>query len=195
MGLFVWIISFVDGIKLFRATEMYPRFSAAVIVHDTSLTTAVVAVETIWISQFQMPEYMHGNEAFDQGVFQKYLLENDILLLPMPARRYHKNIVERKHGIIRNIFIRLKSIAPDTASEIHAFPAVQVSNNFYGLDVAIASELSKGFAKLFINEQVQNMLSDDVIKAREELIVKRKWTRILRSIAVNAPSVHVGEIV
>lgn len=47
---------YLDNIKLFHAMNMYSRFSAAVIVHDTSLTTAVVALETIWISQIWMPE-------------------------------------------------------------------------------------------------------------------------------------------
>lgn len=67
----------LDSIKRFHAMDMYSRFSATVIVHDISLTTAVVVLETIWISQFWMPEYNQGDQAFNQGVFQKYLLEND----------------------------------------------------------------------------------------------------------------------
>lgn len=73
-----------------------------------------------------------------------------------------------------NIFIRVKSRAPDAASERHALLAVQVSRDLYGSNVASAFEISKGFTKQDINGQIQNRISDDAIKAGDGLIANRK---------------------
>lgn len=43
---------FLDDINRFHAMDMYSRPSAAVIVHYITLIAAVVALQTIWISQF-----------------------------------------------------------------------------------------------------------------------------------------------
>ena len=64
---------------------------------------------------------------------------------PILARRRNKNVLESKHKIIRDIFIRLESESDPSSEAMRAQQAIRISNDLYGNDVCSAYELAKGF--------------------------------------------------
>ena len=70
---------------------------------------------------------------------------------PIPPLRHNKNILESKHRITRNVFLRLPSAAqacdssPDTS--VLVLQSIRISNDLYGNDVMSAHELAKGYTR------------------------------------------------
>lgn len=62
-----------------------------------------VYFESQWIYE---PGSVHGNKVFDNDEFKNYLSIYDISFRPFPPRRNYKNVIESKHRILRDIYLR-----------------------------------------------------------------------------------------
>jgi len=186
---------YLEQLRLFHVMDVYSRFSAAGIVDDASLPTAVLSFDAVWLSHFWPPAEVQGDPAFNHEGFLSYLKSLDTAFRPVPPRRHQKNTLEPKHGVIRSIFLRLRSAAPDTDGRLHALQAVRISNDLYGSDTASAFELAKGFSKPIVHHSCPSVLPDDVVRARDVLLAKRKLTLIMRPKSTSEPTIHVGDLV
>lgn len=85
------------------------RYSAALTVPSALLSDAIVAFESSWFSKFCPPSFVQGDLAFRHDDFDTYLSQYGTIFRTVPNLRHHKNVLESKHGVIRAIFLRLKS--------------------------------------------------------------------------------------
>lgn len=122
------------------------RYSVGMIVPDTSMQHAICALESQWISQFWMPGGVIFDQAFDNSIFRSYLNKCDIEPIALPPRRHNKNVLESKHKILRDIYIRLKhcnDIGNFVTEDIIIQQTFRISNDLYGNDVMSSHELAK----------------------------------------------------
>lgn len=138
---------YLDKLRCFHVMDLYSRFSAACTVPDATLSSAILAFESTWMAQFWSPHAVRGDQAFNHDEFHKYLSNGDISFQPILSRNHQNNALEPQHGVIRSIFLRLKSAHPEENSALLAVLAVTISNDLYGSDIASAFELAKGFSK------------------------------------------------
>lgn len=186
---------FLDDVKLFHAMDSHTRYSAAVVVPDTSLENAADAFETGWISQFWPPSQVQGDQAFKGKYFLDYLSSQDIEYRPVPSRRHHKNAIEPKHRVIRSIFLQLKSSAPTKSPTLLALSAVRISNDLYGSDTLSAFEMAKGYTKPISSDSSCAPVHEEIIRAHDILVAKRKLNKILPSKSTADPKVQPGDLV
>ena len=99
------------------------------------------------MSQFWHPVSMHGDRAFSHGCFSEYLKDRGVHFRLVPPRRRSKNSLENKHGVIWSVFLKLKTVTPDTASSLLALRTVSITIYLYGNDVMSSFGLAKGFTK------------------------------------------------
>ncbi len=69
---------------------------------------------------------MKFDQAFDNENFQNFLNVYGIESRPIPARRHNKNVLESKHKIIRDIFIRLESESDPYSEAMRAQQAIKI---------------------------------------------------------------------
>lgn len=116
----------------------------------------------------------------------------------MPPRRHNKNILESKHGVIREIFLRLKnenSNAAYTTDFLLVQQSFRISNDLYGNDELSAHELAKGYTRPVIAGTYPVLVPRELIEAQKTLASKRKLTLILRSKATVDTPVKPGDVV
>ena len=173
------------------------RFSACLPCTTTNMTESVFALQTVWLNQFWPPQHIHGDQAFYAQEFQNFLKLYDIGFRSVPSRRHSKNPLEPKHGVIRSIYIRLKSSAKKNklilSDELLAMQAVSISNDLYGSDTLSSFEMTKGFTKPLSSNNQPIPVPEDVIAAHETLKAKRKLNLILRSHKFETPHISVGD--
>jgi len=138
---------YLESVRLMHCMDIVTRFSAAFVVTSSSMDDAVFAYESCWLSQFWQPSAILGDKAFAHGSFKSYLESCEIRFKCVPPRRHSKNPLERKHGIIRSIFLKLQTASTDTQPELLALRAVEISKDLYGNDVMSSSEMAKGYTK------------------------------------------------
>lgn len=85
--------------------ESYSRFSTAVPVESTAVYEAILGFENTCISQFWAPAAIKGDLAFIFEEFQSLLAQYDIVFRSVPRQRHQRNLLERKHGVIRYIIV------------------------------------------------------------------------------------------
>lgn len=124
----------LDDLRMFHVMDSHSRYSAALSVPSMSLSDAIVAFESIWVSQFWPPLSVQGDLAFQHPEFVNLLSQYGTSFPPVPPRRHHKNVLESKHDIIRAIFIRLKSASPSSLPALFVSSVVRISNDLYGSD-------------------------------------------------------------
>ena len=185
---------YLNGLCLFHAMDSVTRYSGCSIVPDTSLEAAVVAYESCWLCQFWPPSTVLGDAAFKRDVFINFLRMNDTEFCPIPPRRHNKNVLESKHGVIRGIFLRLLNEDQSNA-ELAAVQAVPISNDLYGSDILSSFEMAKGFTKPVVSDAQARPLHPDLMNAQLQLEAKRKFTRILRSKAIDNTPVAIGDLI
>ncbi|PXF44010.1 hypothetical protein BWQ96_06243 [Gracilariopsis chorda] len=98
---------FLDEVCLFHAMDADTRYSAGIIVPNTSMAHAISAFEAVWISPFWIPAAVLFHPAFQSDPFTSYLNSLGIHPRPILPRRHNKNVLESKHKVIRDIFERL----------------------------------------------------------------------------------------
>ena len=80
------------------------------------MISALEVLETQWISAFWTPDSILFDQAFDNDIFKNCLSTYDTSCKPIPPRCQQKNVIESKHKVIRDIYLRLKVCSdPNTA--------------------------------------------------------------------------------
>ena len=169
------------------------RYSVGSVVPDVSMEHSIHTIESNWISPFWAPEAIQFDQAFDNAKFQDYLQLYDITPRPIPARRHNKNVLESKHRVIRDIFLRLSDHQENTNEGLLIQQAIRISNDLYGNDVLSAHELAKGYTRPIDKKVVPSLIPDELLKAHEVLIAKRKLNLILRSKPTKDVPLSVGD--
>lgn len=117
---------------------------------------------------------------------------------PLPSHRHNKNVIESKHRVIRDVFLRLKSACGNDATvsvSTLVKQAIRITNDLYDNDGASAHELAKGYTRPVQNSFVPSSLPKEILEAHENLKAKKKPTLILRSKATSDESFKPGNIV
>ena len=174
------------------------RYSVGMIVPDTSMQHAICALESQWISQFWMPGGVIFDQAFDNSMFRSYLNKCDIEPIALPPRRHNKNFLESKHKILRDIYIRLKhcnDIGNFVTEDIIIQQTFRISNDLYGNDVMSSHEIAKGYSRPVMSGGPPLSVPDELYRAHETLIAKRKLNLILRSKPSMSTPIKVGDMV
>lgn len=98
---------FLGDICVVHLMDHVTRYSAGLVVNDTKMDNAIMALEATWNSQFWFPQTIKGDTAFSIGSFMEYISNIGIKFELVPRGRHEKNPIESKHGIIRTTFLRL----------------------------------------------------------------------------------------
>lgn len=95
---------------------------------------------------------MYDDTAFDSDEFKEHLVRHGTEFRPIPSRRHSKNVLESKHGVIRNVFLGILQENDDNA-QLSALQAVSISKDLYGSHILSSFELVKGFNKPVVNNK------------------------------------------
>ena len=152
------------------------RYSVGTVVPDVGMESAVNALDSLWISQFWSPKAIQFDQAFHNEIFLKYLNTYGIEARPIPARRHNKNVLESKHKIIRDIFLRIKSEDGNISDTLAAQQSIRISNDLYGNDLCSSYELAKGFTRPVESGKIPKTIPQDILKARDILLAKESLT-------------------
>lgn len=185
---------FPDNQDVLHFMDAQTRYSTGLLVPSTSMHDAIPAFETLWLSEFWPPNGVQGDKAFDNSEFKDYLSLYDVNFRPVPPRRHSKNVLESKHRILRDIYLRLKSASPSEDPRLLVAKMFRISNDLYGNSVASTHELAKGFTRP-INQDAPRLLPSDIRKAHEEMVAKRKLNLILSSKSIADTPIKVGDTV
>lgn len=186
---------FLDEVPVFHATDSVTRYSVGCVVPDTKISHAVKAFDSLWISQFWNPVKVLFDPAFNVDEFKNFLTQYDTQFQTLPPRRHNKNVIESKHRILRDIYLRLKNANPDQDNHILVQHVFRVSNVLYGNNKLSAYELAKGHTYPVDSSVQPFKIPEDILKAQKCLQAKRKLTLVLNSKSVQDKSVQVGDMV
>lgn len=111
----------LDEIRMFHGMDSYYRLSAALSLFSATLSDAIAAFESAWVSQF-LPTYsVQGEVDFRHNEFIDYLSQYSTQFVPFRHVVIIKNVPESKNAVIRAIFFRLKSAS--LSSDQYVFAA------------------------------------------------------------------------
>lgn len=97
----------LSDICMLNVMDSVSLFSAFAIVPDTSLGYAILSIDFCWLSQFWPPAPVQFDDAFNHYDFKNYQQTLGIEYHPVPPHLPSKNVLESKHGVIRNVFLRI----------------------------------------------------------------------------------------
>lgn len=183
---------YLDELCLIHFMDMSTRFSTACIVENKSMPVAIRSFEESWVTHFWYPAKIRGDKALREGDFKIFMNNRDIEFNLVPKGRHSRNAIESKHAAIRNIFIRLQNDG-SLDKETTAIKAVAISNDLYGSSVLSSFELAKGYSKPLNGNLKQ--VSDEVVKAYQDIQARRKLSRILKSKSNEEPTLKVGDMI
>lgn len=186
---------FLDKTTVLHMMDVSTRFSVGTVVDSTSMENVIYHLENLWFSQFWPPNSIHVDGAFQNEIMKLFLSRYDVEMRPVPPRRHSKNPIEPRYCIIRSIFLRLKHSEPNVSDYLHAVRAIRISNDLYRSDTLSAYEMAKGYTKPLSVGQKPIPVDDELRNAHDELIAKRKLTRILRSNVYSSKEFQVGDFV
>lgn len=124
--------------------DVTTRYSSGAIVETRSMTDAIQVFEGFWLTPFWTPSEIQADKTFVNEQFKYYCDAMGISFRQSPPCRHSKNAIELKHGVIRDIHIRLKVASPDVPNKLLVLQAIRISYDLYGNDTASANELAKG---------------------------------------------------
>lgn len=190
---------FLDSMPVFHIMDSTSRYSVGAVVESTGMEHAVEVFESLWLSPFWNPHVVLCDQAFNNEIFSSFLRVDDIELRPLPPRRHNKNVLESKHKVIRDIYIRIKHHNSQTSSKVSPQTLVQqalrISNDLYGSDTMSANELAKGYTRPLICSQLPVSVPQEIVTAHQNLVARRKLCLILKSKATNDEPVRPGDLV
>lgn len=185
---------FPDQLDVFHIMDNKTRYSTGDIVPSLQMSDAIPVFDAKWLSEFWPPGEIHGDKAFDNVEFRNYLSTYEVVFHSFPPRRHYKNVIESKHRVLRDIYLRLKSENTDQDPRLLVSKMFRISNDLYGNNIASAHELAKGYTRPIFNS-LPKILPPDIRQAQEELSAKRKLNMILSSKSITEQPVHVGDII
>ena len=185
---------FPDGNDVFHVMNSVTRYSNGEIVSSTALVNAISVFNSRRISEFSPPHMIQADQAFNKDEFLSYLKIYDIKLRPVPPRRHSKNVLESKHRILRDIYLRLKEDSPAKDPRILVSKMFRISNDLYGNNLASAHELAKGYTRPIIHASPR-FIPDELRIAQHELKAKRKLNLILSSKSITEAPVNIGDLI
>ena len=174
------------------------RYSTGDVVDTMSMSDAINLFESLWTTPFWTPKTVLYDPAFNNTEFTDFLSAHDIEHRPIPTRRHNKNVIESKHRIIRDIYLRLKHECNEENAikeRLIVQQALRISNDLYGSDVCSAQELAKGYTRPATVGSYPVIVPEDILQAHDNLLAKRKLTRILRSKTTSDIPVKVDDII
>lgn len=167
---------FLDMFIVFHIMDSGSRYSVGTTVADTKMATALLAFEAHWITAFWCPETILYDPAFHNSEFEDYVKALDIPIFPLPSRRHNINVLESKHRIIRDVYLRLKHANGSKPHPVLVVEAIRISNDLYGNDVMSAHELAKRYTRPLSADQLLFQIPEEIVSANEKLLAKRKLT-------------------
>ena len=188
---------FLEENCVFHIMDSYSRYSAGSVVSSTTMGEAIPIFDAHWISAFWAPDTVLYDRAFNTNMFKSYLSDLGSEMRPIPPRRHNKNVLEYKHRIIRDVYLRLKDTKKDqdTPNEsLFVQQALRIST-LYGNEVMSAHELAKGYTYPIVIGTSPVPVPDEIVSVQEQLTAKRKLTRIMRSKAIKDEPVVTGDLV
>lgn len=185
---------FPENLDVFYVMDAKTRYSSGCIVSSTNMHEAVAAFDSHWVSTFWPPGSVQADQSFNSKEFKSYLNIFDIKLRPVPPYRHSNNVLESKHRILRDIYIRLRSESPSCDPRVLVSRMFRISNDLYGNDTASAHEMARCYTRPVSHHQPL-MLPDDIRVAQENLLAKRKMNKILRSKSIQEIPVNIGDII
>ena len=188
----------LENNRVFHVMDSHTRYSSGMVVQSLTMTEAIKVFECQWMSQFWAPKCILFDPAFDNDEFLNYAHTYDIETKPIPPRRHNKNVIESKHKIIRDIYLRIKHSNEDnnlSNDEVLVQQALKISNDLYGNDTCSAFELAKGYTRPVQPGMFPVYIPDELIEAREQIHAKRKLVLILRSKSITDIQINPGDLV
>ena len=169
------------------------RYSHGAVVESTNIAEAILYFEMLWATRYGYPNNIVYDKAFDCAEFKEYISKTGIIGNPVPSRRHNKNVLESKHKVLRDIYMRLGNENNDCPRILiqHMF---RISNLLYGNDVMSTYELAHGTCPSVMGNQIIS-IPDELQEAHRELKAKRKLKKVLSSKSVQDIPVHAGDIV
>lgn len=187
-----FIPSNIDVLSIMNGMDSRTRYSAGLTVPSTSRNDAVYGFELQRISEFWPSFEVQGYKAFENAAFTENLHQYDVRFRPIPPRRHSKNVLESKHRILRDIYIRLKSENSTVNPRLLVAKMFRDPNEPYGNILDSAHELAKVY-KRPVNNDFPSFLPHAIRKAQDELSAKRKLNLILSSISIIEPRIKVSD--
>ena len=167
------------------------RYSVANAVPNVSMESAVNALDSLWIFQFWSPKAIQFDQAFHNEIFLKRLDTYAIEARNISAHRHNKNFLESNYKIIRKIFLRLKSEYGNISDTLAAQQSIRISNDL----LCSSYEHAKDFIRLVEAGKIPKTIQQDILKAQDTLLAKRKHSFILRSKAVEDSPAEIYDLV
>lgn len=185
---------FLEQHDVIHFMDAQTRYSSGLLVPTTNMRDAIYGFETKWKAEFWPPDCVQGDKAFSNTDFKNYLKLNDVSFRLVSPRRHSKNVLESKHRVLRDIYLRLKSEVEDEDPRLLVAKMFRVSNELYGNNFAPSHELAKGYTRPVVQGGI-HILPSSIIHAQERLSAKRKLNLILSSKSIKELPVHVGDFV
>ena len=91
--------------------------------------------------------------------------------------------------------MRIKTNLPEFSETLAAQQVIRISKDFYGNGFCSSHELAKGFTRPIESGSLPKSMPEDVEKAREILVTKRKLNLILKSKSTTVALVNIGDLV
>lgn len=83
------------------------------------------------MSQFWAPEAVQGYQASNDEEFIASSQSYDIELRPVPSRLHRKSPLQPEHGVVRSIYLRMRSNESNKDNHVLEIRAVRISNDSY----------------------------------------------------------------
>lgn len=99
---------FLDGQPVIHVMDSSSRYSSGALVADTSKINSIRINDEHCIIPFWSPETNIYDQAFNMDAFRAFMCPRDIAGRQIAPRRHEKNMLESKHRVLRDIYLRLK---------------------------------------------------------------------------------------
>lgn len=151
-----------------------------------------------------VPAHCPLRPCFNNAAFHEYVQTCDAVGHSLPPRQHSKNVLESKHRIVHDIYLRLAADADNVAQNATSGWEMQscyfqisltILNNLYGKDLLSANELAKGYTRPINGGAFPSEMPSQIHDAKETLRAKRKLNLILRSKSTQDEHIRAGDLV
>ena len=168
-------------LRICHIMDATTRYSAGAVLNDTGMEAAIGVLESHWIPPFVL---LTPHNLIKLLPIKSSMISYHFTAL-IRARFLHgptiKNVIESKHKIIGDIFLRITSKNDGLSDIIGAQQVIRISNDLYGDDTCCAHELAKGFTPPIVSGSLPKIVPKDLVTGRETLMAKRNLNLIFKS--------------